>query len=71
MPSGKKCPDCKLCLDIVFILPRRFFHCFLCLKYYDIVDGNLVQVIPDEVLKKHMDLIIEQEKRTIVNERFP
>jgi hypothetical protein len=68
MPSSKKCPDCKLCLDYVYFMPRRFFHCFLCLKYYDIIDGKLTVIIPDDELKKHLDLIIKQEEK--VNERF-
>jgi hypothetical protein len=62
MPSGKKCPDCNLCLDVVFLIPRRFLHCFLCGKYYDILDGKLTIVIPEEEVKKLLDLIIKQQE---------
>lgn len=69
MGSGKKCLDCRLCLDIVYFLPRRFYHCFLCQKYYDIIDAKLTVVNPDEELKKHLDLLVKQEEEK-VNERF-
>ena len=71
MPSNKKCLECNGCCDNVTIYPRRFFHCFYCDIYYDIVDGKFIEIdiekemgISKEVLRKQM---YPEEK---VNERF-
>ena len=73
MGTGKKCPDCNLCLDVVYFLPKRFLRCFLCKKYYDIIEGKLTVVIPEEEVKRLLELIIKQQEETEkekVNERF-
>jgi len=44
MPSANKCLQCNGCCDIVMVLPRRFYRCFYCRIYYDIVDGKIVEV---------------------------
>lgn len=59
---AKKCPDCQLCLDTIWIMPRRFFHCYLCLNYYDIIDGKVTKIIVEDELKSHLDLLIEQQE---------
>jgi len=47
---SKKCPICNGCITPTWILDRkRVFWCFLCRKYYDIVDGKLVEVDKDEI----------------------
>jgi hypothetical protein len=46
-------------------MPRRFFHCDFCKVYYDIIDSKLVVINPDEELKMHLDLIVEQEEKRL------
>jgi hypothetical protein len=40
MPSLVKCPSCKICMDNITIIPRRFYHCFIENTFYDIIDGK-------------------------------
>lgn len=40
----RKCPNCNSCCDIVWILPRRFFHCWLCDIYYDFLEGKMITI---------------------------
>lgn len=54
-----KCLECNGCCDIVMIMPRRFYHCFYCNLYYDIIDKKFTLVdapaimdIPKEELNK-------------------
>jgi len=54
-----KCPDCKLCLDIVYLNNKRYFHCWLCNGYFDNDLGSRV-VYP--VSKEAME---EQDKKTL------
>jgi len=65
---SKKCLDCKLCLDVIWIEPKRFYHCFLCDQFYDIIGGVLTKIDVDTELQKYYDLIAAQEERKI-NER--
>jgi len=65
---SKKCTTCNGCCDIIWKEPRRFFHCAFCDIYYDIVDGAMAVINPDSELKKHLELIIEQEEK-VINER--
>lgn len=69
MPSSKKCPECKLCLDIIHILPRRFYHCYLCDRFFDVLDNKITQVDVDVEMKKHLDILVKQEEEKL-NERF-
>jgi len=55
----KKCPTCQSCCDTVMIMPRRFYHCYLCNIYYDIIEGKFTPVdapaimgVPKEELDK-------------------
>lgn len=57
---AKKCPDCVLCLDTVWIEPRRFLHCWLCDQYYDIVDGKLTAVDVEVEMGVHRELLRQQ-----------
>lgn len=48
-----KCKVCHGCLTPTWILDqKRVFWCFLCQKYYDIVDGVLVEVNKEEIEEK-------------------
>jgi len=58
---AKKCPTCNSCLDIIWIMPNRFLHCWLDDIYYDIVDGNLV-IIPKDKLNPEIVNFINEEK---------
>lgn len=62
MAYKKKCPSCNSCLDIVWLMPRRFYHCWLEDTWYDIVDNvvTLIDIeettgIPKEVLDNLME----------------
>lgn len=57
----KKCPDCLLCLDVIWIVPRRIFRCYLCEKMYDILDGKLVEIDPI-TLQEKKDVEVEKEQ---------
>lgn len=46
MKSGTKCLDCSSCLDVIWIMPRRYLHCWLCRQFYDVKDGSLVKLDP-------------------------
>ena len=59
---SKKCLDCNLCLDVIWIEPRRFYHCFLCGQYYDIINGVITKIDVGAELQKHYELIIKQEE---------
>ena len=60
--STKKCPDCVLCMDIVYFDMLRFYQCWLCQKYYNIIDNKIVEVKPQEILDKHMELLRKQKE---------
>ena len=63
--TGKKCPHCLLCLDIVYYMPKRFFHCYLCGRFYDFIDSKITEINPDAELKKHLELLMGiEETRT-------
>ena len=47
-----KCIDCNLCLDVIWVEPRRFFRCWLCEKLYDKVDGKLVEITDAHILRE-------------------
>lgn len=63
--STKKCPDCVLCMDIVYFGPLRFYQCWLCQKYYNIIDNKIVEVKPQELLEVHMELIRKQREEAL------
>jgi hypothetical protein len=44
MPSTNKCPFCNSCLDIIMVMPRRYFRCWLEAKYFNLIDGKIVEV---------------------------
>lgn len=44
MHSDKKCLECDGCTDIIWLEPRRFFHCRFCNLFYDIEDNTFVKV---------------------------
>ena len=39
-----KCLKCNGCCDIVWIMPRRVYHCQFCNIYYDIIDHKLTMI---------------------------
>jgi len=49
MAYKKKCPVCQSCLDMIWILPKRFYHCWLCKDFYDIINNELVVVSIDDM----------------------
>jgi hypothetical protein len=51
-------------LDTVWIEPRRFFRCWLCGQFYDIIDGQFVKINVDEELAKHIAILIEQQEKS-------
>lgn len=68
---AKKCPECRSCTDIVWIEPRRFFHCWLCDIYYDIVDNKFIVVDVTKELNITKETLAEIYKKEIKpNERF-
>lgn len=44
-----KCKICNGCLESVWILPKRFFYCDFCEKYFDIIDGDLVEITKEVI----------------------
>lgn len=42
MGYRKKCPSCNSCLDMVWILPNRFYHCWLEDIWYNIIEEKMV-----------------------------
>jgi len=66
---SKKCPSCNSCLDIIWIMPRRFYHCWLEDVYYDLVDNKIVVVDVEKELGIHKEILSKmiQEKS---NEKF-
>ena len=42
----KKCPECNGCMDLVWVLPNRYYYCDFCEVYYGGADSNL-QEVPD------------------------
>lgn len=42
--TGKKCPICNGCLNIVWIGNRRLFLCDFCRKYFDIINLKMTEV---------------------------
>jgi len=46
-------------LDIVWIENRRFFHCWLCDDWYDIVDGKIEKIVPEHVMSEYRKLLSE------------
>lgn len=57
-----KCPDCRLCLDLVYFGPKRFWHCFLCHKWYDGILPTLYPVPEDEVEKYSIQYAIKPDE---------
>lgn len=48
-----KCPICNSCTTPTWILNRkRVFWCFLCRKYYDIIDGVFTEVDKEAIEKE-------------------
>jgi len=48
-----KCPTCNGCTTTTWIAERkRAFWCFLCQKYYDKIDGKLVEIDKDALEKE-------------------
>lgn len=47
-----KCHTCKGCVEHKWIENLHFWWCFLCRKYYVIRHGVLVEVDPQEELRK-------------------
>jgi hypothetical protein len=73
MPVGKKCLTCNGCLDLIYIIPRRFFYCAFCKIHYDVIDNKITKVDVEEEVKKHTELLIKQQvdkEKELVNERF-
>lgn len=68
---AKKCTVCNSCTDYVWIMPRRFFHCWLCDKYYDIIDGTMIEVDVKSIMgitQEQLDALYKKEIKP--NERF-
>lgn len=63
MKSGLKCPECNSCLDIVWIMPRRFFHCWLCKQFYDKVDKEFVKID----IQKHINISTDDLENLMEN----
>ena len=45
-----KCTYCRGCLEKRLVENRMYFYCFLCKKYYKIVNHKLIEVSEDEVV---------------------
>jgi hypothetical protein len=39
-----KCEVCNGCLTATWIVNKRYFHCWFCRIYYDIVDKKMVKI---------------------------
>lgn len=59
------------CTDVVWIMPRRFFHCWLCDIYYDIIDDKFTAINIEETMNVSKSALSEAMKEeTKHNERF-
>lgn len=71
MPVGKKCLECNGCCDIIYRMPRRFFHCDFCDIYYDIIDNKLTRIDVDKEMMEYTKIIMEQQRqKELQNDRF-
>lgn len=43
-----KCPNCNSCLRATWVMPKRYWYCDLCLKWYDQEGSTKVLIeVPD------------------------
>lgn len=67
MGYKKKCPECQSCLDMIWIMPKRFYRCWLCRDFYNIIDNKLTKLtleemgFPQEIIDKVLETL-ENEK---------
>lgn len=62
MKSGIKCPTCESCLDVVWIMPKRFFHCWLCKEFYNKLGTQLEKINIEEhvsISKESLEELME------------
>lgn len=67
MKAGIKCPKCNSCLNTIWILPKRFYHCWLCTDFYDKVGNDLIIVDVQSILgtsKEELNLILDEYYET-------
>lgn len=67
---GKKCPVCLSCFDMIWVGPRRVYHCWFCREFYDMIDNKPVVLdieketgISKDILEKQMDEYEKQKNR--------
>jgi hypothetical protein len=62
MKSGIKCPECNSCLDVIWIMPNRFYHCWLCKDFYNNIDKKITKINIEETLgvpKESLESLLE------------
>ena len=59
----KKCPVCNGCMDMIWVMPRRFYRCWFCKEFYDIVDNKSVVIDVQKIMnisKEELNALVEQ-----------